>query len=107
MISHEEFEAANARGAALLATTPIAVAAYYDQQRDRVVIDLSNGLSVMFRPQDAEGLEQASPEQLSEIEIDPPGLGLHFPALDADLYLPPLLQGVLGSRRWMEARQKV
>ncbi|NBQ54825.1 MAG: DUF2442 domain-containing protein, partial [Proteobacteria bacterium] len=27
--------------------------------------------------------------------------GLHFPQLDADLYLPALLKGVLGSRRWM------
>jgi hypothetical protein len=29
---------------------------------------------------------------------------LHFPALDADLYLPGLLQGFLGSRRWMAAQ---
>jgi hypothetical protein len=28
-------------------------------------------------------------------------LGLHFPQLDADLYLPALLQGFLGSRQWM------
>jgi hypothetical protein len=32
------------------------------------------------------------------------GLGLHFPKLDADLYLPALLDGWLGSRRWMAAR---
>jgi hypothetical protein len=57
----------------------------------------------MFRPQDAEELEHASPEQLSEIEL-PPGLGLHSPAIDAGLYLPTLLEGVLGSRRWMAAR---
>jgi hypothetical protein len=38
---------------------------------------------------------------LSKIEISPSGLGLHFPAIDADLYLPALLDGFLGSRRWM------
>jgi hypothetical protein len=29
---------------------------------------------------------------------------LHFPKLDADLYLPALLEGLLGSKRWMAAR---
>jgi hypothetical protein len=26
--------------------------------------------------------------------------GLHWPKLDADLYIPALMQGVFGSRRW-------
>jgi hypothetical protein len=42
--------------------------------------------------------------QLREIEIEPPDFGLHFPALDADLYIPALLEGFLGSKRWMAAR---
>jgi hypothetical protein len=33
-----------------------------------------------------------------------PGFGLHFPALDADLYIPALLEGFFGSKRWMAAR---
>jgi hypothetical protein len=32
------------------------------------------------------------------------GLGLHWPRLDADLYVPALLHGVFGSKNWM-ARQ--
>jgi hypothetical protein len=36
---------------------------------------------------------------------DPPaGLGLHRPKLDADVYVPALLQGVLGSRQWTAAQ---
>ena len=35
------------------------------------------------------------------MDAEPSGLGLHFPALDADLYLPAILEGFLGSRRWM------
>jgi hypothetical protein len=58
----------------------------------------------MFRPQDTEELEQASPEQLSKIEISPSGFGIHFPDIDADIYLPGLLEGFLGSRQWMAAR---
>jgi hypothetical protein len=101
---NDEFEAANRRAAAVLAKTPTAVAARYDRRTGRVVIDLSSRLTVSFKPQDAQGLAEAKPEQLAKIEISPSGLGLHFPKLDADLYLPSLLEGFLGSRRWMAAQ---
>src|SRR3954451_12071845 len=83
----KEFAAANARGRKRLRTTPHAVAARYDEERDRIVVELSTGVEVAFPPHDAQGLETATPEDLAEIAIDPPGLGLHFPRLDADLYL--------------------
>jgi hypothetical protein len=92
---------ANARGQKVLANTPTAVAARYDRRVGRVVIALSTGLEIGFKPHDAQGLEAARPVQLADIEISPSGLGLHFPQLDADLYLPALLQGFLGSRQWM------
>ena len=103
-IRKHEIEAANRRGKELLRQTPTAIAARYDRRTDRVVIDLSSRLTVSFKPEDAEGLDEAKPEQLAKIEISPTGLGLHFPKLDADLYLPALLEGFLGSRRWMAAR---
>jgi hypothetical protein len=59
---------------------------------------------VSFSPGDVEGLEDAKAAQLSEIEISPSGFGIHFPALDADLYVPGLLEGILGSKRWMASR---
>ena len=102
--SKEAIAAANTRASTRLARTPTAMAARYDRRSGRVVIDLSNGLSIAFRPQQAQGLEHATPDQLRTIDISPSGLGLHFPALDADLYLPGLLQGFLGSRRWMAAQ---
>ncbi len=100
----EQFEQANERAHALLASVPHAVSACYDRRLGRVVIRLSSKLDVMFAPQDAEGLENASPAQLEPIEISPSGFGIHFPKLDADLYLPALLEGFLGSRKWMAAR---
>ena len=101
VVPKDEFDAANARGAARLAKTPTALSARYDRRVGRVVIGLSSGLEVAFKPHDAQGLECAKPDDLGEIEISPSGLGLHFPLLDADLYLPALLDGFLGSRRWM------
>jgi hypothetical protein len=88
----------------LLARTPHAVRARYDSRKGVVIVDLSNGTFVGFRPQDAEGLEHAKPAHLREIEISPTGFGLYFPLIDADLYVPGLLQGLLGSRRWMAAQ---
>jgi hypothetical protein len=96
-----DVNAANARGQALLALSPTAVTARYDRRVGRVVIALSTGLEIGFKPHDVQGLEAARPAQLAEIEISPSGLGLHFPLLDADLYLPALLHGFLGSRQWM------
>ena len=69
-----------------------------------MVVALNTGVELTFPTQLAEGLADASPDSLAEIEISPAGLGLHWPRLDADLYVPALLQGVFGSKRWM-ARQ--
>jgi hypothetical protein len=104
MAGPDEYEAAQARAEALLATQPTAVAARYDGRLRRVVVRLSTGLDVAFAPGDAQGLEEATPHDLSAIEITPSGLGLHFPKLDADLYLPALLDGWLGSRSWSAER---
>lgn len=100
----DQVEAANERAGARLSRTPTATAARYDRRIGRLVVDLSTGLSIAFKPQDAQGLEHAKPEQLTKIEISPSGFGLHFPAIDADVYLPALLEGFLGSRRWMAAQ---
>ena len=99
-ITDKDFAAANARGRKMLRTMPHAVAVRYDEDRDRIVVELSTGAEVAFFPRDAQGLEAATPEDLAEIAIDPPGFGLHFPRLDADLYLPALLESLFGSKAW-------
>jgi len=104
MAPRDEFDRANARAARRLTTTPTVVTARYDPDTDRVAMSLSNGLEVSFPAHEADGLETATPADLCCIEIDPPGFGLHFPTLDADLYVPALLQGMFGSERWMAAR---
>jgi hypothetical protein len=81
-----------------------AVKVRYNRHRGRVVVLLNTGVEVTFPARLAEGLAGASPENLSEIEISPAGLGLHWPKLDVDLYVPALLQGILGSKQWI-ARQ--
>jgi hypothetical protein len=94
------FDAAVTRGNERL-RGPQATGAHYDAARDRITVELSSGLEISFSPKQAQGLETALPGELSEIEITPSGLGLHFPKLDADIYVPALLEGVLGSAKWM------
>ena len=104
MALNNDFELANERGKELQKAFPHAVSARYDRAIGRVVIDLSSKLTISFSPQDAQGLQKAKPSDLEEIEISPSGFGLHFPKLDADLYVPGLLEGFLGSTKWMAAR---
>jgi hypothetical protein len=100
----EQVERANRRAERLEASHPKALSARYDRGMGQIVVRLSSRLDVAFSPRDAEGLEGAAPEQLEPIEISPSGFGIHFPKLDADLYLPALLEGFLGSKRWMAGR---
>lgn len=81
-----------------------AIAARYDRRRERVVVSLNNGVELTFPPRLAEGLADAAPADLAKIELSPSGLGLHWPRLDADLYVPGLLAGAFGSKRWMAAQ---
>ena len=104
MKSNDSVDQADRRAKTLQARGPRAVSARYDPKTGRIVIHLSSKLIVSFAPEDAEGLENARPSQLREIEISPSGFGLHFPAVDADLYVPGLLDGFLGSRSWMASR---
>jgi hypothetical protein len=83
---------------------PRAVSAKFDKDQGKVVVELSTGLTIAFRPRDAQGLEKASQADLKQIEISPSGFGLHFPQLDADLYIPALLEGFFGSRKWAAAQ---
>ena len=80
------------------------LSARYDRRRRRVIVRLSADVEVTFPAASAEGLAGASHEDLEQIEISPTRLGLHWPRLDADLYIPALLQGALGSKRWMAAQ---
>ena len=102
-LTPEQFAAAKARGEERL-RGPRAERAHYDAGRDRVIVRLTTGVEIGFAPRDAEGLQRASREDLARIDVEAQGLGIHFPTLDADLYVPALLEGVLGSKSWMAAR---
>jgi len=99
-VTEREIEQAEKR-MAMLRQAGHAVSARYDRRTARVIVNLSTGVQLTFPAKLAEGLAGAPADALSEIEISPAGLGLHWPQLDADIYVPALLQGVFGSKNWI------
>ena len=100
-LTDAEFEAAEARGRKELETEPRATTARYDRKTGRVVIDLVNGCTYAFPAKLVQDLQGASHHDLANVEVEGLGFDLHWPALDADLYVPALVAGIFGTRDWM------
>lgn len=79
-----------------------ATAARYDHKSKRLIVSIHNGIELAIPVRMIQGLSAADPADLAEVEISPAGLGLHWPHIDADVYVPGLLSGLFGTRRWME-----
>lgn len=96
-----QLDVAEARGRELMETAMRATEARYDRTTGRVTIDLTNGCAYAFPAQLVQDLNGATDDQLAGVEVDGLGFNLHWPALDADLYVPALVSGVFGTRTWM------
>jgi len=101
VLSEAEFEAIAARTAEENAFRPRAVGVAFLPERHRVWIELNNGLEVTFDPERYQELVGAEPEQLAEVEVSGRGSAIYFPRLDASIYVPGLMQGLTGTKRWM------
>ncbi len=100
VITETELATAEARMESLR-TNGYAISARYNRQRRRIIVALSTGVELTFPSSMAQGLADADHADLSAIEISPSGLGLHWPQLDADLYVPALMQGIFGTKAWI------
>ncbi|MRU17106.1 DUF2442 domain-containing protein [Roseovarius sp. A21] len=100
-LTDAQFEAAEARGRAALEAEPRAIAARYDRKTGRVTVDLANGCAYVFPADLVQDLNGASPDELASVDVDGMGFNLHWPQLDADVYVPALVAGVFGTKDWM------
>ena len=100
-LTDAQFEAAEARGRDMLDREPRALSARYDRASGRVVMELVNGCAYAFPAGLVQDLQGAAEDDLAEVLVDSLGFNLHWPALDADLYVPALVSGVFGTRAWM------
>lgn len=83
-------------------TEPCAKNAYYDGDRQLMVIELINGAIFSFPPHLAQGLQQATPEELNDCWLDASGLSIHWESLDVDFSLIGLMTGIFGTQAWMQ-----
>jgi hypothetical protein len=81
----------------------VAVGATFDSVADAIAIRFANGIDLRIPRGLIQGLRDATPGQLRQIQIDGPGTGLVWPALDVAHYIPGLVAGVFGTRQWMAA----
>ena len=81
---------------------PCAKHAYYDGDRQLIVIELTNGVTFSFPPHLAQGLQNANPEQLNDIWLDAAGRSIHWEQLDVDFSLIGLMAGIFGTQTWMK-----
>lgn len=102
--SDAQMDAAEERGRIARETQPHARAARYDAKADRVIFELESGATFAFPPRLVEGLHDASPGEIAEVEVIGGGFGLHWETLDLDYTVPGLVNGVFGTAKWMAAR---
>ena len=100
-VTEPQLKAAEARGRAMLASEPRAASARYDAPSERVVVELVNGCAYAFPAQRVEDLRGADDAALANVIVDGAGFNLHWPDLDADLFVPALVAGVFGTRAFM------
>ena len=96
-----QYDVAVLAGAQAAAEEPRAVAARYDATTRRIVVDLTNGCTIIFPADRGQGLAGANDADLAQIEVLPGGEALHWETLDADLGVPQLIAGIFGSKLWM------
>lgn len=102
VFTNAEFERAVAR-AKHLQNEPLIKEAQYrpGPGLDLFVFKLNDGRRLAVPREDLQGLQSGTKEQLARIEIVGGGTGLHWPDLDADVYVPGLLRGIYGNKKWM------
>ena len=71
---------------------PRAKAVRYDARQARLIIDLVSGATLDIPLPMTKRLAKASDEERATMELTPFGLGIHWPLVDEDLYVPRLVE---------------
>ncbi|MBZ5663049.1 MAG: DUF2442 domain-containing protein [Acidobacteriia bacterium] len=68
---------------------------------DLLILKLTDGRRHVIPREELQGLQSAPKDQIALVEIVGGGTGLHWPSLDVDFYVPGLLRGIYGTKKWM------
>jgi hypothetical protein len=104
-VTDAELQGAKARWAEERSGRPVPVAVRLDRETERIVVDFANGATFLVPARALEGLEQATSDELAEVELLGE-TGLHWEALDVDYTIQGLMAGIFGSRAFIEAQRR-
>ena len=96
-----QFAKATQDGEKAMRAEPQARSVHYDRSSSRIIIDLKNGATFIVPCELLQGLSEASPDDIAEVELGPRGAALHWEKLDVDFSLEGLMSGRFGSKSWM------
>jgi hypothetical protein len=103
-ISDEDIDAA-LEDAKLQPERPRALSAEYNKGLDVIVIKIDNGRRLIIPREEIQGLENATDEQLSKIDIYS-GADIDWPLLSVNHYFYHLIEGRYASDKWKPALEK-
>jgi hypothetical protein len=84
---------------------PIPKSVRFDEQSERVIVEFTNGAAFLFPARSLEGLEEATTQQLAEVELLGE-TGLHWESLDADYSISGLMNGIFGTKAFMDIQRR-
>lgn len=96
-----EIDAAIQRANAYEPYRPKAVSAKYLPDSDAIDIGFASGVNLIIPRRLLQFLESAKSAELGRVRVEDFGTVLNWPGLDVQHYVPGLLEGVFGTRRWM------
>jgi len=97
-IDRDRFQAARVRGEARAQEASALVDARYDRASDAVILTFRGGGSMTIPRGVIPGLERQPTSALAAMTLSPAGDALRWPVLDADVYVPGLVERAFGNR---------
>lgn len=105
VIEDRVFIEATRRGEAERQSSPRPRSVWYDQNSGRIIVEFVNGSAFMVPARLLEGLQGASDEQISRVELLGE-TGLHWEGLDVDFTVSGLMQGIFGTAKFLDAARR-
>lgn len=99
------YREATLKGDAERVRAPIPSSVRFDEPSGRIVVDFTNGAAFMVPARSIQGLGNATPAQLAEVELLGE-TGLHWETLDVDFTILGLMKGIFGTAKFMDAQRR-
>lgn len=105
ILEDRHYRTATIKGDAERTRAPIPAAVRFDEASGRIVVEFTNGAAFMVPSRAIQGLQNATADQLTEVELLGE-TGLHWESLDVDFTIAGLMNGILGTAKFMDAQRR-